>query len=67
MTQEHKAYDGRKITCKHLGLTGEAWVTHAWGDEYYCHVKGSWANGNKADGILCRATPAEIAPYLIAE
>lgn len=65
MPTEHKDFHGCSITARHLGLTGNAWVTHAWDDWYYCHVLGTWANGNKAEGILCRERADVIRQYLI--
>jgi hypothetical protein len=62
---DHTDFDGLAITCRHLGLDGHAWLSHAWGDQYYCHVLGTWPNGEAAKGILCRANPDEIRPYLI--
>ena len=62
---EHKDFDGCAITARHLGLDGHAWVVHAWGDQYYCMVKGTWGNGNAAEGCYCRATADEIRPYII--
>jgi len=62
---EHKSYHLRNISAKHLGLDGEAWLVHAWGNQYYCMVKGTWGNGNAAEGCYCRATPEEIDRYLL--
>jgi len=65
---KHMEYDGVAMTCKHLGLTGEAWAVYAgWDDWYICMVRGVWANGNTANGQLCRASADEIAPYIIRD
>lgn len=65
MAIEHKEYDGREVHAEHLGLTGKAWVSHAWDDWYYIHVKGVWANGNAADGVYCREQAHTVKQYLI--
>ena len=67
MSKVHKEFDGRAVTATHLGLKGKAWVTHAWDDWYYIHVKGTWANGNAADGIYCREQAHTVAKYLVPE
>jgi len=65
--KEHKEYEGREVRATHLGLKGKAWVTHAWGDWYYIHVDGTWAKGNKTDGIVCREQAHTVKQYLKGE
>lgn len=62
---EHKEYHNRLIRANHLGLDGIAWLTHAWDDWYYCNVKGTWANGNAAEGVYCREKAKDVERYLL--
>jgi hypothetical protein len=62
---EHKDYNMRLINAKHLGLDGVAWLQHAWDDWYYCMVKGTWGNGNPAEGVYCRERAKDVERYLL--
>lgn len=61
----HKDFDGLEIVATHIGKNVTATAKYAgWDDWYYVMVKGTFDNGNKADGCFCRAQAYEIASYL---
>lgn len=68
MAKVHKEYDGRALRASQIGKNVTAVAQYAgWDDWYYIVVKGTFDNGNPANGVYCREQANVVAKYLIEE